>query len=127
MSDYRHALAQIPPHQVSVGRIQVLAGQQSSVFWVDTDPDCDIAEHSHPMEQITWLISGRMDAKIGAEERRPVEPGTVLLIPGGVRHQFWYLEKCSIVEFAAPPRLDWFPHAAVHPYGLAPADEDAQS
>lgn len=126
MGDYYHTLDAIPGHQVSVGTIQLLSGQQGSIFWITTDAGAEVPEHSHTMEQMTWLISGTMDVKIGDDARRRIEPGTVLLIPGGTPHKFWYLDQCTIVEFAAPPRLDWFPHAVTHPYGIA-RGEDAQN
>ena len=119
MNNYYHKLADVPAHQVPVGNLQLLSGAQGSVFWVTTLPGSEVPEHSHPMEQITWLISGTMDVKIGNDERRRIEPGTVMLIPGGTKHKFWYLDECTIVEFAAPPRFDWFPHASPdNPYGI---------
>lgn len=123
MGDYYHDVEKIPGHEVPVGQLRMLSGQQGSVFWVTTAPGTETPEHSHPMEQTSWLLSGSMDVKIGDDERRRLEPGTAVLIPGGVRHQFWYLSECKIVEFAAPPRLDWFPAAKSNPYGLTP-DQD---
>ena len=120
MADYYHRLNDIPWHDVSVGKLQLLSGREGSIFWVKTSANCESPEHSHPMEQITWLVSGRMEAKIGSDQRRTVEPGTLLLIPSGVTHRFWYIDECTIVEFAAPPRVDLFPYAKCAPYGLEP-------
>lgn len=120
MADYYHRLNDIPFHEVSVGKLQLLSGQEGSIFWVKTNANCEVPEHSHPMEQITWLVSGRMEAKIGDDQRRAVEAGTLLLIPRGVTHRFWYIDECTIVEFAAPPRDDLFVHAKSNPYGLEP-------
>jgi|GEM_PF-761066 len=120
MGDYYHQLDAIPVHPVVVGNLRMLSGKQGTVFWLKTVPGTETPEHFHPMEQTSWLVSGTMEVKIGDDPRRRVAPGTAVLIPGGVRHQFWYVDECTIVEFAAPPRLDWFPDAARYPYGIAP-------
>ena len=120
MGDYYHQLDGIPVHKVAVGDLRMLSGKQGTVFWLKTTPGTQTPEHFHPMEQTSWLVSGTMEVKIGDDPRRRIAPGTAVLIPGGVRHQFWYLDECTIVEFAAPPRLDWFPDAALYPYGIAP-------
>ncbi|MEI9927517.1 MAG: cupin domain-containing protein [Sphingomonas sp.] len=118
MTEYSHVLEDIPAHDMPVGKIRMLAGKQGSIFWITTDPGTEAPLHSHPMEQTTWLVSGTMDAQVDGGERHRVAPGSALLIPAGVPHQFWYLDTCTIVEFATPPRTDWFPGAKTHPYGL---------
>jgi len=36
MADYYHRLSDIPWHDVSVGKLQLLSGQEGSVFWFKT-------------------------------------------------------------------------------------------
>jgi quercetin dioxygenase-like cupin family protein len=91
------------------------------VFWLEVDAGSHIARHSHPNEQITWLLEGRFDIQIGDDPARSCGPGSVLLIPGNTPHEAWYREKCRIVEFFSPPRFDLFPAAAGNPYGLPEA------
>lgn len=59
--------------------------------------------HSHPEEQITWFLKGRVEFRIG-EETRLCGPGDIALIPGGVEHQGAFLEDTEMVSiFMAPP------------------------
>ncbi len=41
--------------------------------------------HSHPHEQIAYIIEGRMMFYIG-DDKHEVGPGGLVVIPGGVRH-----------------------------------------
>lgn len=118
MTSYFHKLEEIPRHDVPVGQLQLLSGQEGSIFWIEARAGTEAPEHSHDMEQMTWLVSGRFEARIGDGPRESVNAGTIMLVPAGVPHQVWYVEDCTIVEFAAPPRFDWFPAARTHPYGL---------
>ena len=116
-----HRLDEIPVHRIPEGTLQLLSGAQSMVFWLEVDAGSHIARHSHPNEQITWLLEGRLDIQIGDDPARSCGPGSVLLIPGNTVHEAWYREKCRIVEFFSPPRLDLFPAATGNPYGLPEA------
>ena len=116
-----HRLDEIPVHRIPEGTLQLLSGAQSMVFWLEVDAGSHIARHSHPNEQITWLLEGRLDIQIGDDPARSCGPGSVLLIPGSTPHEAWYREKCRIVEFFSPPRFDLFPAAAGNPYGLPEA------
>ncbi len=87
------------------------------VFWGRLDGGTSAPRHSHPNEQITWLIKGRLKTAIGDEPETIVEAGQIMLIPAGVEHETWYLEDCEIVEFFSPPRTDMFPAASAdNPY-----------
>ncbi len=114
-----HRLGDIPFHETPFGRLRLLAGQQLMVFWGEMDAGSHVPRHSHPNEQITWLVSGRMDFQIDGEPPRSCGPGTVVNVPANVMHETWYREKCEIVECFNPPRLDLFPAAADNPYGVA--------
>ena len=117
MSNF-HQLADIPVHEREVGKLRVLAGQQSMVLWANIDAGSHVPNHSHPNEQITWLVKGKLDYVLGTGEEQTCEGGTVLVIPGGVDHEVWYREDCEIVEFFSPPRTDLFPALATSPYGV---------
>lgn len=116
---YFHTLDSIPAHPHPVGEIQLFSGAQLMVFWAEARAGSEAPLHSHPNEQITWLVEGRVDYKIGDEPIRSCGPGTIIHIPSGVPHHAWYRENCRIVEVFNPPRLDLFPAAASNPYGLA--------
>jgi quercetin dioxygenase-like cupin family protein len=116
---YFHSLEGIPAHAHAIGQIRLLSASQLMVFWADARAGTEAPLHSHPNEQITWLVEGRIDYQVGDEPVRSCGPGAIIVIPAGVPHHAWYREDCRIVEFFNPPRLDLFPAAANHPYGLA--------
>jgi quercetin dioxygenase-like cupin family protein len=64
------------------------------------------AAHKHPHEQIVWMISGRMDFRIGNEKRMMVA-GDTAIIPGGVEHEGFFPEDTVVIDFFAPPREDF--------------------
>jgi quercetin dioxygenase-like cupin family protein len=83
-----------------------VAGAQGMVVWWDVKAGGHAAAHSHPHEQIVWMISGRMDFRIG-NEHRSMRPGDVAVIPGGVEHEGWFVEDTLVVDVFAPPREDF--------------------
>lgn len=86
-----------------------LIGDKLTVMWGQRGKGTQAPRHSHPHEQIAWLVSGRLDVRIGDGPVETLEAGTAFLIPGNVEHEFWYREDCEIVEIFAPPRHDLFP------------------
>ena len=117
MSNF-HQLADIPVHNLEIGDVQILRGDNTMVLWGKLDAGSHVPNHSHPNEQITWLVKGKLDYVLGSGEEKTCEAGTVLVIPGGVEHEVWYREDCEIVEFFSPPRTDLFPALATSPYGV---------
>lgn len=83
---------------------QLLPGLTYRPFWgenllvsvVDLEPDTQIPSHSHPHEQITYLLQGELEMDLNGE-RRTMRPGDLVVIPGGMAH--------SVVVGPAPVRL----------------------
>lgn len=113
-----HNLDDLPVHEMPFGEMKVLGGDQVMGFWAKLRAGSHIPAHSHPNEQITWLMKGRFDYKFGTGEEATCHAGSLVLIPGGIEHEVWYREDCEIVEFFSPPRTDMFPGLVNHPYGL---------
>ncbi|MCH2549601.1 MAG: cupin domain-containing protein [Alphaproteobacteria bacterium] len=113
-----HNIDDIPDHNEEIGTLKILSGSQSMVLWGKIDAGSHVPNHSHPNEQITWLVKGSLDYKLSTGEERKCEEGTVIVIPGGVDHEVWYREDCEIVEFFSPPRNDMFPVSTDNPYGV---------
>ena len=65
-----------------------------------------MAAHSHPHEQIVWMLKGRMEFRID-KERRVLEAGGIASIPGDVEHEGWCQEDTEVVDLFAPPREDF--------------------
>jgi quercetin dioxygenase-like cupin family protein len=62
--------------------------------------------HSHPHEQIGYLVQGRMQLTIGTEIH-DVAPGDSWCIPGGVFHNAEIIEDSVAVEVFAPVREEY--------------------
>jgi len=85
---------------------KVMSGKQGMMVWWRFRAGGRAAAHTHPHEQFSWMISGRMNLRIGNEERRMVA-GDVAVIPGGVEHEAFFPEETEIVDFFAPVREDF--------------------
>ena len=62
--------------------------------------------HSHPHEQITYLINGRFEFTVG-DETQVLEPGMVVLIPSGATHGGTTVTDCLVVDVFCPVREDY--------------------
>lgn len=65
-----------------------------------------IPEHSHPSEQITYILKGAVKVNIQGKEII-VRSGEVLIIPPNVPHRFEALEDTIDLDVFSPPRQDW--------------------
>ena len=80
------SLAAIPEEKITdkITR-RVLAGQKGMMWW-KIGAGTHVATHSHPHEQLVWVVKGRMDFRID-KERRALEAGGIATILGGVEHE----------------------------------------
>jgi unsaturated pyranuronate lyase len=85
---------------------KVISGEQGMMVWWHFKAGGIAAAHQHPHEQISWMIRGRMDLRIGSEKRSMVA-GDVAVIPGGVEHEAYFPEDTELVDFFAPARQDF--------------------
>jgi quercetin dioxygenase-like cupin family protein len=70
--------------------------------------DHDLPSHSHPQEQIGYLVSGHMILAIG-DEKQDILPGDSWCVPGGVAHGARVLEDSVAIEVFSPVREDYLP------------------
>lgn len=100
-------LASVPEERITdkIGR-RVLSGKQGMLVSWRIKAGAHAAAHKHPHEQIVWMISGRMDFRIGTEKRSMVA-GDVAIIPGNVEHEGFFPEDTEVLDFFAPPREDF--------------------
>ena len=100
-------LASVPEERLSdkITR-KVISGRQGMMVWWHFKAGGVAAAHQHPHEQTSWMIKGRMDLRIGAEQRCMVA-GDVAVIPSGVEHEAFFPEDTELVDFFAPVREDF--------------------
>ena len=111
-----HALQRLPEEKVTdqITR-RVLTGEQGMIVWWSMKAGAHAAAHRHPHEQMFWMVSGRMDFRLGGE-RRTCRPGDLGVIPGGVEHEAWFVEDTEVIDVFAPPREDFFPGTGAPAY-----------
>jgi quercetin dioxygenase-like cupin family protein len=85
---------------------KIAAGEQGMIVWWTMQAGAHVAAHKHPHEQIFWVLSGRMDFRIG-DEMRSCVAGDFAVIPGGVEHEGWFPEDTQVIDVFAPPREDF--------------------
>lgn len=65
-----------------------------------------LPEHSHKHEQVTVIISGKFELKVGNETKVLVK-GDTAIIPSFVKHSGKSLTNCKIIDFFNPKREDY--------------------
>ncbi len=68
-----------------------------------------VPRHSHPNEQITYMLKGALKFWIGehGETEFIARPGDVVTIPSNVPHRAEALEATLEIDIFNPPRQDW--------------------
>lgn len=80
------------------------SGELQELIWAKFEPDGHYPMHTHPYEQVSVVIQGRMRLTVG-EEVREVGPGDMWLAPAGVPHGGEILgdEALIFIDVYAPP------------------------
>lgn len=70
------------------------------------DPDAILPAHSHPHEQITFIINGELHFDLGGEQRT-LHHADLAVIPSGMSHSAVAGPKGALVlDVFSPPRED---------------------
>jgi len=80
-------------------------GQQMMSMLVEFKKGGFGTEHSHPHEQLGYIIRGKVKMTLGSEEIIAVE-GEQVLVPGNVPHSILALEDSLVLESFTPLRHD---------------------
>lgn len=88
---------------------RLITGTDMMIAHVYLKKDALVPQHSHHNEQITYILSGALHFRIGADREREVivREGEVLHIPSNVPHEARALEDTLDVDIFSPPRQDW--------------------
>lgn len=70
--------------------------------------------HSHPHEQLAYLVSGHIRVQVGGEGGQVFEAraGDSFVLKGDVEHQVWAIERSIALDIFTPMREDYLEHAA---------------
>ena len=86
---------------------QFVHGDQAMLTRFHLAKGCIIPRHSHPNEQISYIVTGSLSFDFGEGDVRIVNAGEILVIPGNVPHSAITLEDTLAFDVFAPPRQDW--------------------
>jgi len=101
------SLDRVPAEQVTPLAVRrIVTGEKGMAVHWRFKAGMHAAAHRHPHEQIAWMLSGKMEFRLG-NERRLCGPGDVVVIPSGVEHEAWFPEDAELIDFFAPPREDF--------------------
>lgn len=62
--------------------------------------------HSHPHEQISYIVTGELRMEIGGHSYH-LQAGDSLLLPGGMEHGALALQDVVVIDTFSPPREDY--------------------
>ena len=85
---------------------QLIVGQNIMLARVLLKKGCIVPEHSHPNEQVTFILDGALKFWIDGKEI-VVNAGEVLTIPPNMPHKAEALEDTVDFDVFTPPRADW--------------------
>jgi len=86
--------------------VKAITGRAAQLCMIKLLPG-QMSDHQHPEEQIGFILSGRVIAKIGSEEKE-LGPGEAYLVPTGVHHTFRVVgeEALEYLEIFCPPKTE---------------------
>jgi quercetin dioxygenase-like cupin family protein len=73
--------AELPEEQIAekISR-RILSGDQEMIVWWSIAAGVHVEPHSHANEQIVWMLKGKMEFRLGSEQR-VCSQGDVVVIP----------------------------------------------
>ena len=69
----------------SLCRIKAITGERLQLIWAYFEPGGQYEMHSHPHEQFSFMVAGRMLLKVG-DQQKEVSPGDMWYAPPNVVH-----------------------------------------
>jgi len=82
-------------------------GDGVSFALIELEPNVSVAEHSHPNEQVGFIVEGTFSFTIGGATRE-LAPGDTYTIPGGVKHSARSGPEGTVaIDIFSPPREDF--------------------
>ncbi len=89
-----------------VWRRTLNAGDRTMLCEITIAEGAEVPDHTHPHEQIGYLVSGRMEFWLG-DEHRLLQPGDSWLVPSNVPHRVRALDRVVAIDIFSPPREEY--------------------
>ena len=97
----------IPPERVNDQFVRRLAWDgKVMIARTDVEKGYVVPPHSHPNEQVTWVMSGKWRFRLEGKTV-DVGPNEMIFIPANVEHTVEAVETLVAYDIFTPPREDW--------------------
>lgn len=97
--------ADIKSFMIGAMTLRPFAGNELMAVRIDAPKGAVAPAHSHPHEQMTLVVTGRLRFRVG-EEWRKLGPLDIVHIPGGVEHEAVMEEDSTFFDIFHPVRAD---------------------
>ena len=91
-------------------RRRLVSGERVMLVEFHLDKGAVVAEHHHPHEQVSHILSGKLEFSVG-DQKKVMGPGEVLHIPSNLPHSVVALESAVVMDIISPPREDFLTDA----------------
>jgi quercetin dioxygenase-like cupin family protein len=100
----------VPPIEMfpGVARRTLNAGELTSIHEIQIAAGCTVPMHTHPHEQIGYLVAGRVRFELGGEIKE-LSAGDSWIIPSEVPHEVTALEDAVALDIFSPAREEYIP------------------
>jgi quercetin dioxygenase-like cupin family protein len=85
---------------------QYVHGASTTLGYVTIEKGSILAAHSHPHEQITMILEGSLEMKIG-DETHILTEGMMHVIPSNVIHSAIAHSECKLIDVFSPVREEY--------------------
>lgn len=89
-----------------IERTVVASGEGAMIVRFELDKGAVLPAHSHPHEQMGFILAGILDLTIGAETRS-LRAGEAYIAPPNTVHSAVATERSIVIDVFAPPRADY--------------------
>ena len=116
MSEYglrKIILDDMDPEQInSTMKRRIITGEKLTVAQIWLEKGTVVPVHTHHNEQITQVITGKMEFILGGDngidgEKMIVSAGELIVLPAHLPHGALVLEDTESWDFFSPQRSDW--------------------
>jgi len=104
---------EVPPKVLSaLAQRRTVTGDTLMITRYEAKAGAEFEAHSHPEEQMGYVIKGRVEFFVGENEERHVfEAGSFFRFAPNERHRSRVLEDAMVVDVFSPPRPEYVAEA----------------
>jgi quercetin dioxygenase-like cupin family protein len=89
-----------------VRRLTLVDGDKLMLIQAELEKGAVVAEHNHPHEQATYVVSGRVEFTVSGK-MSVLKPGQSIHMPSNAPHSVVAVEATVLLDAFSPPREDF--------------------